>query len=289
VAERRNYLYPRISPDGGRVAIALRDEDNDIWIWDFVRETLTRFTFGPGRDSYPVWTADGERVVFESGGVFVWKASDNTGSLEQLGGNLGEGNGPPSPYFFSLEGTELVFREQDHPDTLDNIGIISIEEGSEPEWLLRSEFNERNAELSPNGRWMAYQSDESGQFEIYVRPFPNVEDGRWQVSNAGGYKPLWSRDGRELFYLVGLREVGVRLMVVPVQTDPTFVLENPQELLEWPYSSAAEGRTYDVSPDGQRFLAVNTIPLKADGDVSPPQINIVLNWFEELKERVPVP
>ncbi len=134
---------------------------------------------------------------------------------------------------------------------------------------------------------MAYQSDESGQSEIYGRPFPNVEDGRWQVSTAGGIYPLWSRDGRELFYLAG--QAGGSLTVVPVQTDPTFVPENPQELLEWPYLTTGEGRTYDVSPDGQRFLAVNTIPLQADGDVSPPQINVVLNWFEELKARVPVP
>ena len=286
-AESRNYYYPRISPDGGRVALDLRDEDDDIWIWDFVRGTLTRFTFGPESDTYPVWTADGERVAFESGGVFVWKASDNTGDLEQLGGNLGEGGDSPTPYFFSLEGTELVFRENGHPDTRDNIGIISIEEGSEPEWLLRSEFSERNAELSPNGRWMAYQSNESGQTEIYVRPFPNVEDGRWQVSNASGIYPLWSRDGRELFYLEG-PAAAPRLMVVPVQTDPTFVPENPQELFEWPYSTRGDGRTYDVSPDGQRFLAVRSV-LEADADDLPPQINIVLNWFEELKERVPVP
>jgi serine/threonine-protein kinase len=270
------------------VALDLRDEDDDIWIWDFVRETLTRFTFGPESDTYPVWTADGERVAFQSGGGFVWKASDNTGSLEQLGGNLGEGRSTPNPYFFSLEGTELVFREQNHPDTLDNIGMISIEEGSEPQWLLRSEFNERNAELSPDGRWMAYQSDESGQPEIYVRPFPNVEDGRWQVSNAGGIYPLWSRDGRELFFLTN-RVESRRLMVVPVQTDPTFVPENPEELIEWPYSPAAEGRTYDVSQDGQRFLAVTLASYATDADASPPQINVVLNWFEELKERVPVP
>ena len=286
-AEPRTYLYPRISPDGGRVALDLRDEENDIWIWDFVRGTLTRFTFGPESDTYPVWTADGERVAFESGGVFVWKSSDNTGSLEQLGGNLGEGSETPSPYFFSLAGTELVFREEDHPDTLDNIGMISIEEGSEPQWLLRSEFNERNAELSPDGRWMAYQSDESGQYEIYVRPFPNVEDGRWQVSNAGGADPLWSRDGRELFYVE--YPAPFHLMVVPVQTDPTFVPENPQELLDWPYSRLGEGRSYDVSPDGQRFLAITRLPLETDADASPPHINIVLNWFEELKERVPVP
>ena len=197
------------------------------------------------------------------------------------------GSGPPSPYFFSLEGTELVFREQSHPDTLDNIGMISIEEGSEPEWLLRSEFNERNPELSPDGRWMAYQSDESGQYEIYVRPFPNVEDGRWQVSNAGGFYPLWSRDGRELFYVAG--PAPARLMVVPVQTDPTFVPENSQELFELPDMRRGEGRTYDVSSDGQRFLTLNTVGHETDADASSPQINIVQNWFEELKERVPVP
>jgi len=285
VAEPRMYFYPRISPDGGRVALDVRDEDDDIWIWDFVRETLTRFTFGPESDTYPVWTADGESVAFESEGVFVWKASDNTGSLEQLDGNLEEGSDTPNLYFFSLEGTELVFREQDHPDTLDNIGMISIEEGSEPEWLLRSEFNERNAELSPNGRWMAYESNESGQAEIYVRPFPNVEDGRWQISNAGGGDPLWSRDGRELFYVE--RPAPFHLMVVPVQTDPTFVPENPQELLDWPYSRLGDGRNYDVSPDGQRFLAITNVPLETDADASSPHINIGLNWFEELKRLVP--
>ncbi len=190
-----------------------------------------------------------------------------------------------TPYFFAGEDQQLVFREQLHTDTGDNIGMVSVEAESEPIWLVASEFNERNAELSPNGLWMAYQSDESGQYEIYVRPFPNVEDNLWIISTAGGLKPLWAQDGRTLFYL----EPGTpaRLMAVPVQTDSTFQHQSPQKVLEWPYDWGNEGRTYDVSRDGQRFLTVK--PGRADEDAPRPQINIVLNWFEELKERVPVP
>ena len=163
--------------------------------------------------------------------------------------------------------------------------MVSVEAESEPIWLVASEFNERNAELSPNGLWMAYQSDESGQYEIYVRSFPNVEDNLWIISTAGGLKPLWAQDGRTLFYL----EPGTpaRLMAVPVQTDSTFQHQSPQKVLEWPYDWGNEGRTYDVSRDGQRFLAVKSG--ETGEDAPPPQINVVLNWFEELKERVPVP
>ena len=152
-------------------------------------------------------------------------------------------------------------------------------------WLVASEFNERNADLSPDGRWMAYQSDESGQFEIHVRPFPNVDDDLRVISTTGGVKPLWSRDGRELFYIQPGQPA--RLMVVPVQTGPTFGHQSPEALLEWPYDWGNEGRSYDVSLDGQRFLVVK--PLESDQDAPPPQINIVLNWVEELKARVPVP
>ena len=97
-----------------------------------------------------------------------------------------EGSAPPNPYFFSRDGTALVFRDQNNPDTGDNIGVIGLEDGAEPVWLLDEPFDERNAELSPDGRWMAYQSNESGRYEIYVRPFPNVDDDRITVSNAGG-------------------------------------------------------------------------------------------------------
>ncbi len=132
---------------------------------------------------------------------------------------------------------------------------------------------------------MAYQSDESGEFEVYVRPFPNVDDDQWTVSTAGGLKPLWARNGRELFYLKP--GTPARMMAVPVQTATAFEHQAPRELLEWPYFGGTEGRAYDASFDGERFLTV--VPIEAAEDAPPPQINVVLNWFEELNQQVPGP
>ncbi len=285
-AEPRGYEYLRIAHDGGRVAIDEANLRGDIWVWDFAGENAFRLTTTERSDWYPVWTSDDARIAFGSNtedGIVFWKASNNTGSVEPLTPSLGNGTQGVTPYFFSAEDRFLVFREQSHPDTRDNIGMISLEADAEPEWLLASEFNERNAELSPDGRFMAYQSDESGRFEVYVRPFPNVDDDLWILSTAGGLKPLWSRDGRELFYV----EPGTptHLMAVPVQTDPGFEHQSPQEVLEWPYDWGNEGRSYDVSPDGERFLTVK--PVETGEDTQPPQINIVTNWFDELKRLRP--
>ena len=145
--------------------------------------------------------------------------------------------------------------------------------------LLRTEFNERNPEISPDGNWLAYRSNASGQFEVYVRPFPDVDSGRWRVSTEGGAKPLWAPDGRELFYLAP----GGRMMAVSVQTDATFGAGNPEILFEGNYYFGGSGRHYDIAPDGQRFLMI-----KATDDASAPVIILVQNWLEELKRRVPV-
>ena len=260
-ADARQYFYPRISPDGSRVVLDTRDAGNDLWIWDFVQETLTRFTSTPEMNQYPVWTSDGERIAYQENRSIIWKTSDNAGSAElitEYGGDAANA----SPYFFSAGDTELVFRENRHPETGANIGIISIGGNPEPSWLLHGEFNEQNAELSPDGQWMAYQSDESGQYEIYVRPFPNVEGGRWQISNAGGSYPLWSPNGRELFYLEPVPPP--RLISVATQTDPVFTFGPREGLLDWPYKSMGNGRPYDVDLDGQRFLVINAISISAD-------------------------
>ncbi len=286
-AQPRAYEYPRISHDGSRVAVDEVNQDGDIWVWNFGSENSFRLTTAEGGEGYPVWTAADARIAFGSvtDTSIDWKASNNTGSVELLTAAVGSGTQGPNPYSFASEDRLLVFREQNHPETLDNIGMIAFEDGAETEWLLASEFIERNADLSPDGQWMAYESDESGQFEIYVRPFPMVNDNLWPISTAGGSRPLWGRDGEELFYL----EPGTppRLMAVPVDIDSPFEHQTPQLLLEWPYFSGANGRSYDISPDDGRFLAVR--PVENSGDVSLPQIIIVLNWFEELKERVPVP
>ena len=132
-----------------------------------------------------------------------------------------------------------------------DIGIVSLEGGADSGVtpLLGTMFNERNAEVSPDGRWMAYESDESGQSEVYVRPFPDVDAGRWQVSTGGGMQPVWARNGGELFY-----RSGDAVMSVPVETSASFVSGNPVVLFTGQYAPSLGGRNYDVSPDGQRFL-----------------------------------
>jgi len=270
------YVYPRISPDGTRVALDDRNApDNDLWVWDFVGETRTRLTIGES-GVYPVWTPDNERIAYSRNDGIYWKAANNTGTPERL--MAGDGQ----PYFFSPSGTELVFRSgSSGPGDID---MIAIGGDTEPVSLIQEPSNERNAELSPDGLWMAYQSDEAGRMEIYVRPFPNVDDGLWPVSNAGGVQPLWSRDGRELFYL----EQGPPARLISVSIDATgtgFSFDTRTPILDWQYGVGTFGREYDVSPDGQRFLIIKTSAGVNEGER--PQIIVVQNWFEELNRLAP--
>jgi serine/threonine-protein kinase len=165
--------------------------------------------------------------------------------------------------------------------------MISVESGQEV-WRLAEEFEERNAELSPDGRWMAYQSDESGRWEIYVRPFPGVEEDQVQVSNNHGLWPLWSPDGSELFYLEPPPTAGPASLI-SVSTavglgDTRFSFGVRQNLMDWPYFVGGEGRNYDVSPDGQRFLGNKAIG--EEGANAPPlALTVVQNWFEDVRRR----
>ena len=165
---------------------------------------------------------------------------------------------------------------------------------TETEPLIQTPFSEITADISPDGRWIAYDSDESGQREIYVRPFPNVSGGRFPISSGGGSRPVWSRDGGELFYMRP-QGTGVAIMSVRVRAGETWGADPPTTLFEGPYfyndtpNALGEMRTFDVSPDGQRFLLMKDVTSETDAETPPSQINIVLNWFEELKARVPVP
>ena len=161
--------------------------------------------------------------------------------------------------------------------------MLSLDGEHRIEPLLHTRFRERNAEIAPDGRWIAYQSNESGVDQVYVQPFPGVDAGRWQVSSAGGVKPLWAPSGRELFYLAS----GGALMSVPIQPGPAFTFGNPTRLLDTSAfaNPGAPGRNWDVAPDGQRFLIIKG----AEQPQIAPQINVVLNWQEELKRLVPTP
>ena len=280
-APPRTYQYPRLSLDGTRVALDVRDQEQDIWIWDLARETSTRLTFDPGQDQYPVWTPDGTRVLFSStaGGRpnLYWKAADGTGMIERLTESANVQFG----YSFSPDGESLVFREG-QPNTGTDLRLLSLTGDRGAETLVATAFSELNWELSPDGGWMAYQSNQSGQMEVYVRPFPNVDDGQWQISTSGGTHPLWASNGRELVY-----RRGAAMVAVPVQMEPSFTPATPEVLFEGTYYTGP-GRSYDVSPDGQRFLMIKEGG-EAEDTSAPPSLILVQNWHEELKRLVPVP
>jgi serine/threonine-protein kinase len=149
--------------------------------------------------------------------------------------------------------------------------------------LIQTPANETNGDISPDGKWLAYQSNESGEDRVFVRPFPNVQGGVWQISTDSATRPQWARDGRELFFI----DAKGRLTVVPVQTTPTFSRGNPSLVLDRPYFvGATTGRTYDVAKDGRRFLMVKDAGRDSEND-APVSLILVLNWSEELKRRVP--
>ncbi len=275
----RSYVYPHLSPDGTKVALDIRDQEIDIWVWDLTRTTLTRLTFDAGRDRTPVWTPDGQRIAFSSEqegvGNLFWQAADGTGSVERLS----ESAITQYPFSFSPDGTRLVFAESNN-----DLAVLALEGDRQTTPLVKTTFAERNGEISPDGRWLAYQSDESGREEIYVRPFPDVDAGRWPVSAGGGSRPLWARSGEELFYLAPDGAV----MRVAVEGGTTFRPDTPTRLFQGLYSGGTLGRffrTYDVSPDGKRFSMIKEGT--PDGSATPPSLILVLNWFEELKRLVP--
>ncbi len=222
------------------------------------------------------WSPDGRSVAFsakrEGAWNIYWQAADGTGSAERLT----QGTKVELPNSFSPDGKRLLFIT---PDTTPrDIGIVNVEGDHRTELLIHTPFDEINGSFAPDGRWMAYQSNESGRYEFYVRPFPDVNAGRWQISVNGGTRPVWARNGRELFYLAAPGKV----MSVPVQRVPTFSAGNPQMSFEGPYPAPNDGVTYDVSPDGKRFLMIK-LAQPSGTSPAPPQLVVVLNWFEELK------
>jgi serine/threonine-protein kinase len=279
----RAYQYTRLSPDGRRVALDVRDQENDIWIWSFPNGPLQRLTFNPAPDRFPVWTHDGRRVIFGSdagGGAsnLYWQAADGTGGAERLT----ENRILQFPMTVGPDGKELVFRENNQ---VSDLLVLPLVGERRPRPLVVTPFAEQNAEISPDGRWMAYESNDSGQFEVFVRPYPNVEGGRWQVSTGGGSQPLWARSGSELFYLAATGDV----MGVGVDRGAVWSAGASVKLFGGGYyhgggAGGGAGRTYDVSLDAQRFLMIKQ---GGDASTSGATLVVVQNWFEELKRLVP--
>jgi serine/threonine-protein kinase len=282
------YETPRVSPDGRYVAMEIRSENPDVMVYDLERNTSTRLTFDEGNDGAPVWSESGDEIYFRSdrnGPPNLYrKSADGTGAVEQLT----QEDQAVRSFALAPDGKSMavtLFRSGAE------LEVASLDSDSFPVEDIRplviTEFNEGFADISPDGKWIAYQSDESGQHEIYVRPFPDVDDGRWQISQNGGAAPIWGVTGQELFYRDGRNPGVVR---VPVDTSSSFRPGNPETLFTGPYRAwlPNRGRSYDLSPDGERFLMIKE---SGETDVTGPigRIVLVQNWFEELKDRVPLP
>ena len=283
--ELRDHLRPRLSPDGTRVTVDIDSDDGrDIWVAGLERGTVSRLTV-EGENQAPIWTPDGTRVVFAStrsgsdGIDIYWAPADRSGDSEPLLTREFR----QYPYSWSSDGRLLAFSDV-HPTTGRDIWVLPV--GDDPEPFLVTAFNERAPAFSPDDLWLAYVSDESRREEVYVRPYPGPGP-RVQISIDGGREPVWSADGTELVF----RSLdGTDMMTVAVEIGARFVAGLPQLLFRGQYvqSPMVNGSPhYDVSRDGERFLMMQEF---AEGDPAPsPQITVVLNWHQELLERVPVP
>jgi Tol biopolymer transport system component len=278
-APSRAYAQPQLSPDGRQIAVTVENPKNDVWIYELGRGTLTRLTFEGNNNSRPLWTPDGKRILFRSdrpgpGNNLFMKVADGTGPDEQITTfvmNL--------PSSISPDG-KLAFFYKTDAKTGPDIWTVPLEGDRQPKIVLQTQFAEKAAMISPDGKFLAYQSDESGRGEIYVRSFPGP-GGKWQISVAGGTEPLWSRNGRELFY-----RDSDKMMAVDITLGQAFKAGTPHMLFEGKYETrpAASETNYDISPDGQRFLMIKASPQPE----ATAQLRVVTNWFEELKQRVPV-
>ena len=275
-APKRNYLRGSISPDGQRVAVDIQGANVDVWVYDIPRSTLTRLTF-EGSNARPIWTPDGKRVTFDSDRAgplnLFWKSVDGNGPAERL--TTSEHR--QFARSWSPDGQVLAI-QQNHPTNEFDLWLLPLDDKHKPRSFLETPFYEGGPVFSPDGRWLAYGSDESGRLQVYVQSFPGP-GRKWQISSEGGAEPVWARNGRELFY-----RNGDQMMAVDITTEPFFSAGNPRLLFEGEYLRPVRSLAlYDVAPDGQRFLMVQ----ESEQESAAGQINVVLNWFTDLKSRMP--
>jgi Tol biopolymer transport system component/predicted Ser/Thr protein kinase len=276
VGEPAEYRTTWFSPDGQRVAVSVIDPDGaniDLWIHDLDRGVASRFTFDGGYDGSPLWSPDGSRIVFsssrsEGNDALYWKDASGAGAAELL--LQAEEDIYPSDW--SRDGSVLAFNVRS-TDTGWDIWALPMDGSGEPFPVLQSEFSEVRASFSPDRRWMVYNSNESGDMEIYVTQFPGP-GGKWQVSTNGGTEPRWSADGSEIFYL----DSSESLVTVPVSTGNTFKAGMPETLFDGGLFPYVGRNRYLVTDDGQRFLMLSPI-----GGESIRPISVVLNWNAGLE------
>jgi len=275
------YWGPRLSPEGRRVAFASDPFGGsyDIWIHGLSRGTVTRLTFVEGGNFWPLWTPDGAWITFMSTRsgrpAMWWIRADGSGGAERLSTHDG---GIPNSW--SPDGQVLAFSRVSKSDVWD---IWMLPREGEPQPFIESPFMEVGPTFSPDGRWLAYASDQTGRFEVYVTPFPGPGP-RVQVSATGGIAPTWARSGRELFYRLMGNQGYSSMWAVDVTTAPRFSVGYARELFRGDFFGGYPTTGYDVTPDGKLFLMGKASP-RPEKPVT--QLHVTLNWFEELKRLAP--
>jgi serine/threonine-protein kinase len=278
------YGVLRLSPDGRKLSFL---NAGDIYVYDLEKETPTRLTFGgAGAGAAPVWAPDGQHIAFQTKSALFWIRSDGGGGPQRLL----ERQALAVPWSFSPDGKRLAFFEVD-PETLADIWTLPLDlsdpdhpKPGNPESFLRTPANEVVPTFSPDGRWIAYRSDESGTDAIYVRPFPATGGGKWQISLSGGGAryPIWSKNGRELFY----ETVDNRIMVVDYTVNGNSFAPGKPKLWSDVQLFYPGVLNLDLAPDGKRFIVLTTPDTGGDGK-SAVHVTMLLNFLDELKRRIP--
>jgi serine/threonine-protein kinase len=272
------YVTPRISPDGKMLAVQIFSAGSeDVWIYEFSRNTLMRLTFsGGGGSAAPLWTPDSRKVIYRSRVptlTFRAKPADGSGAEETLFGKELEDPGA-TPFTVSPDAKTLLFGRRNVTGAV-GIYSISLDGSAKVQAFLQSTFNQSYPRFSPDGHWVVYTSNESGRDEIYVQPYPGP-GGKWLISAEGGSYPLWARSGHEIFF-----RNDDKLMVIPVETQPAFKAGTSRMLFRG--GNYVMLQNYDVAPDGQHFLMIK----EKEAPASSKEVSIVLHWTDELKRIVP--
>ncbi len=283
--EPKPYAQPRISPDGRQMSVSIfSGVDWDIWTIDLESGKSSRLTFGASDERDANWTPDGERLIHASsdaqGGVFS-KQANGAGLATVVSQNdIAVRVGAITP-----DGERLVLLDQMGGES--DMYLHSVFGESYPQPFMLRPFDDDFPDISPDGKYIAYESNETTRDEIYVRAFPDLDGGKWQVSIGGGVEPRWNSDGSELFFHDGLAPNST-IFVADVTTSPTFAISQPRILI--PLNSWLSRNRYDVSPDDQRFLILKNVDaaqIDGLGTEDPARLAVVENWFEELKRITP--
>jgi serine/threonine-protein kinase len=267
----RAYGSAKLSPDGQRIALIVVGQGLQVWVYDLARGTLHNVT-AEGDGGSPIWTTDGKRLIYapSNGTSLVWTPADGSSAPSVL---TSVEKGRMVPTSVSLDGKMIIGF-----NTSGELWVLPLPDGSSGNAKLQSFLDSRSQKaepaFSPDGRWVAYRSDETGNREIYVTPYPGP-GGKFLISTEGGIAPHWSDDGRELFY-----RSGDKMMAVDVQTSPEFRAGTPKILFKGTF-----GNSFDVTSDGKHFLMIKP---PAIVQRSADQVTVVLNWFDELRRRVPM-